>query len=66
MTEDNTGVVTRISRVEDENGVIVLRAIVDFYDGALPDINTGTIWHRRPVTLTDTMVRGLGEEGKEP
>jgi len=27
--------------------------VVDFYDGNLPDINNGTIWHARPVTVID-------------
>lgn len=53
MAEENKGVVKRMSRTEDDAGRTVLRVIVDFYDGNGPNINNGTIWQSRPVTLTD-------------
>lgn len=56
MTQDNKGVVKRVSRTEDDAGTTVLRVIVDFYDGAAPNINNGTIWQARPVTISDDTI----------
>lgn len=51
--QDNKGVVKLVSRAEDDAGRTVLRVIVDFYDGNVPNINNGTIWQARPVTILD-------------
>lgn len=38
---------------EDDRGRTVMRAIVDFYDGAAPDINFKTVWDATPVTIVE-------------
>lgn len=52
----DTGVVKSVSRIEDEDGKTVVQAIVHFYDGDAPEINLGTIWHRRPVKIIDASI----------
>ena len=61
MTQGNVGIVKVVSRAEDDNGTAVLRVIVDFYDGNTPDINNGTIWLYRPVTLVDASITPSGD-----
>lgn len=51
--DKTTGVAKSFTRMEDENGRQVLRVVVDFYDGAGPPLNNGTIWHQRPVTIIE-------------
>ena len=58
MTQGNTGIVKSSTRTWDDRGRNVMRVIVDFYDGDMPDINIATIWNARPVTVTDTSING--------
>jgi len=64
MKTDNKGVLKSISHVKDDDGFSVLRVIVDFYDGNVPDVNNGTVWHRKPVTVIDaSVIQQLKQEG---
>jgi hypothetical protein len=38
---------------EDDQGRTVMRAIVDFYDGAAPKIKFSTVWNKTPVTIIE-------------
>lgn len=53
MTKDNAGIVINVGLAQDDQGRTVMRAIVDFYDGAAPDINFKTVWNRTPVTIVE-------------
>lgn len=53
MTKDNAGIVTHIGMTQDDQGRTVMRAVVDFYDGAAPDINFKTVWNKTPVTIVE-------------
>jgi hypothetical protein len=48
--DDDKGIVKSVSRVE-EDGRIVCRVVVDFFDGACPDITFGTVWQQTPVRI---------------
>ena len=51
--EHDTGTVISISRTEDDRGRAVLRATVDFYDGACPDLTFATVWKKTPVRIIE-------------
>jgi hypothetical protein len=51
--EPDLGVVTKIERDTGEDGRTILRAIVEFYDGAAPDLTFKTVWQMTPVRITE-------------
>lgn len=53
MTKEQTGVVTSVGVTQDDQGRTVMRAIVDFYDGAAPNITFKTVWSKAPVTIVE-------------
>jgi hypothetical protein len=53
VSKDNAGTLVSVGRAEDDQGRTVLRAIVDFYDGATPDISFKTVWERTQVTIIE-------------
>ena len=53
MSETETGVVKRVSRVEDEEGRIALEVVVHFYDGNCPPLTYATVWVARPVKIVE-------------
>lgn len=53
MTDRETGVVKTIMKMSDEDGRIVLRVIVDFYDGSSPPLTFSTVWKQTPVKIIE-------------
>jgi len=52
----NTGIVQSTSLVKDDRGRKTLQVIIHFHDGDTPDINAGTIWDAKPVTVCDASI----------
>lgn len=53
MSDTSWGVLKRVDRIPEEDGRIVLRAIVDFYDGNSPDLTFRTVLDSIPVTIIE-------------